>query len=310
MDPADEALCARARSSIEAARAELALSPSGECVREEPCLPIARWIVSHARAPGCRIIGLAGAQGSGKSTLAALLARLLSEVLAQRTVVLSLDDYYLPRAERAQRARDVHPLLRTRGVPGTHDVDALGTALRTLRTLGAGERMEILRFDKAHDDRARETKVVEGPIDVVLFEGWCVGARAQHASALSAPVNALERDEDADARFRTYVNEQLAQRYEPLWRELDGLVFLAVPDVASVFGLRAEQERKLRATTRGASAAVMDDTQLARFVQHFERLTAHMLHEAPAYADVLVRLDRDRQVTSLTLRDPASGASP
>ena len=98
-----------------------------------------------AEIPGRPIVvGLCGAQGSGKSTLAAALCARL-----ERAVTLSLDDLYLMRRDREALARDVHPLLRTRGVPGTHDIP-LGLAV--LDAIGAGEAVARPRFDKARDD--------------------------------------------------------------------------------------------------------------------------------------------------------------
>ncbi|WP_293826963.1 AAA family ATPase [uncultured Brevundimonas sp.] len=79
------------------------------------------------------IIGVSGAQGSGKSTLARDLAERFG------AAVLSLDDVYLTRAERATMARQVHPLFATRGPPGTHDLDLLHRVLDRLRMAGPGD---------------------------------------------------------------------------------------------------------------------------------------------------------------------------
>ena len=68
------------------------------------------------------IIGINGSQGSGKSTLADYLCTMLNERYQLRCVSLSLDDFYLTKLERQQLASQVHPLLETRGVPGTHDI--------------------------------------------------------------------------------------------------------------------------------------------------------------------------------------------
>ena len=55
-----------------------------------------------------RVIGLAGSQGSGKSTLSKCVARLAETLLGHPAIVLSLDDFYLPKAERVALA-DIHP---------------------------------------------------------------------------------------------------------------------------------------------------------------------------------------------------------
>jgi D-glycerate 3-kinase len=240
---------------------------------------------------GCPIIGLSGAQGAGKSTLAWLLSDLLTHGFGKRVVVVSLDDYYLSQSERLTLAERVHPLLRTRGVPGTHAHPELLAALRQLR---AGRACALLRFDKSIDDREPKPRNVSGPCDLILFEGWCVGARAQTEAELLQPINTLEEDEDRDGAFRRFVNMQLEGPYASLWRELDVLVYLAAPDFQTVQTFRAEQEASLKSRSTPGAKGLMDDAALSRFVQHFERITLHMLRGAPSYAEVIVQLDAAR----------------
>ena len=238
------------------------------------------------------MLGLCGAQGSGKSTLADRLeARLAQQGL--RTAILSLDDLYLPPDARMTMAREIHPLFRTRGVPGTHDVP-LGLA--TLDALIAGRPARLPRFDKARDTRCPEAEwpAVERVVDVVLFEGWCVGARPEPDPALDEPVNALERDEDGDGRWRRAVNAALAGAYQALFARIDRLVLLAAPGFDVVRGWRTQQEHDLRARTGQG----MSDAEVARFVLFYERLTRHILREMPARADLVIGLDRDRGVVA------------
>lgn len=241
------------------------------------------------------ILGICGAQGSGKSTLADGLAERLA-ASGLRVAVLSLDDLYLTKEERQDLARDVHPLLATRGVPGTHDV---GLGLAVLDGLGTPGRTLLPRFDKAVDSRAAEGAWVEGPVDVVLFEGWCVGAVPQDAADLDPPVNELERDRDAGGEWRRHVNAALAGDYQRLFGRLDALVLLAAPDFAVVRGWRIQQEEGLRAKLRAAGKptdGTMTDDQVSRFIQFYERLTRHILAEMPGRADLTLRLDAARLV--------------
>ncbi|MDG3442845.1 kinase [Nitrospirillum amazonense] len=241
------------------------------------------------------ILGICGAQGSGKSTLADGLAERLA-ASGLRVAVLSLDDLYLTKEERQDLARDVHPLLATRGVPGTHDV---GLGLAVLDGLGTPGRTLLPRFDKAVDSRTAEGAWVEGPVDVVLFEGWCVGAVPQDAADLGPPVNELERDRDAGGEWRQHVNAALAGDYQRLFGRLDALVLLAAPDFAVVRGWRIQQEEGLRAKLRAAGKptdGTMTDDQVSRFIQFYERLTRHILAEMPGRADLTLRLDAARQV--------------
>ena len=250
---------------------------------------VARRARQASRTP--LVVGIAGAQGSGKSTLAELLSLLLSASFGVRAAVLSLDDFYATRSEREQLARDVHPLLRTRGVPGTHDVALAERTIDAFAGARPGQVVRSPRFDKAHDDRAPETRwpSAAGAFDVLLFEGWCLGATPQTDAALSLPINALEREHDADARFRRYVNAQLAGPYRALFARIDVSMFLAVPDLQSALAWRREQERKLQADA-GAAQGVMDAAQLERFAQHFERISRHMLATAPHAADCVLQL--------------------
>ncbi|HEV2531584.1 kinase [Phenylobacterium sp.] len=254
------------------------------------CAPLAELAAQAHTAKGATaIVALCGAQGSGKSTVAAATARML-EARGLATAVLSLDDLYLPHAARERLAREVHPLLITRGPPGTHDVE-LG--LQTLNALARERRIALPRFDKAADNPAPPLArpAFQGPADVILFEGWCVGARAQPREALRAPVNALEAREDADGRWRRFVNTALATAYPSLFDRHDVLALLAAPSFEVVAGWRAEQEAKLRARTGGG----MDEAQIARFVAHYERLTRWILDEMPARADRVFALDAERK---------------
>lgn len=237
------------------------------------------------------VFAIAGLQGSGKSTLAAqVAARARSEGL--RVAVLSLDDLYLTRAQRQRLALDVHPLLVTRGPPGTHDV-ALGC--QVLDALREGEDVVLPRFDKLADDRTHQdawTHVV-GRVDLVLFEGWCLKAAPEDEKALAIPLNALERDEDADGRWRRYCNDALRRDYPALWSRIDALWFLQPPGFDIVRTWRWQQEQTLLA--RDPQRTGMDRAQLDRFIQHYERTSRRLLATLPAMAERVVALDAQRR---------------
>jgi D-glycerate 3-kinase len=251
------------------------------------------WLGESARRP--LVLGLCGPQGSGKSTLSlALCERLRAKGLA--SVSLSLDDLYLAPEGRANLARTIHPLLAIRGVPGTHDV-ALGE--QVLDDLIGGRPTLLPRFDKADDrPRGREHwEPVPAPVDVVIFEGWCVGARAQAASDLIAPINDLERERDTAGVWREHVNRTLAGPYARLFAKIHRLVLLAAPGFEVVCRWRTEQEHALARDLNAAGrteAHCLSDEQVAAFIQHFERLTRHTLLEMPARADLTLFIDEQR----------------
>jgi D-glycerate 3-kinase len=263
---------------------------------ESVLLPLGEKLATRVRqSDSLVVIGLCGAQGSGKSTASAVLAELLSRADLPATA-LSIDDFYLPHGERAQLARTVHPLLATRGVPGTHDVELAQAVIDSLADAGP---TPVPVFDKATDDRRPRSqwRSVEGPLRAVILEGWCVGAQPQDAAALQAPVNALERDEDSQGRWRGHVNEALKGRYAALFARLSPLVLLAAPSFEVVLAWRTQQEHKLRerlAREGGDASRVMSDAQIARFISHYERITRSILAQMPARADHLIALDSER----------------
>ncbi len=260
------------------------------------CVPLAAMIAARAGVKPGLVVGICGPQASGKSTLSAVTRRLLQD-RGLRVALFSLDDLYLTHAARQVLGRQVHPLLATRGVPGTHDV-SLGLALiEALRRPGEAN---LPVFDKALDDRRPPAHWprFEGPADVVLFEGWCVGARPQDATALAQPINDLERSRDPDGTWRRFVNQALAGPYQHLFGRIDLQVLLRAPGFAVVLDWRREQERKLRvrlAREGGDASRTMSDEQIADFIAHYERLTRWILDEMPRRADVVIELDDGRR---------------
>jgi D-glycerate 3-kinase len=267
-------------------------------------IPLAQWLQRQASARRGRayVLGINAAQGAGKSTLAAFLADYLRAQSGSNVATLSIDDIYLPSAERQKLARQVHPLLATRGVPGTHDLQLGERTIRRLQALGEGQVMAIPRFDKLRDDRMPESQwpTVTGPVAVILFEGWCVGSQAVADGELTEPVNELERTRDASGAWRQFVNHELGSRYQALFGLLDALVFMAVPDFDCVRKWRTDQEHKLIAA--GNTGHGMNDAQVAEFVQYFERITLQDMAVLPQRADVVLRIGPDHQLVSADYR--------
>ena len=241
---------------------------------------------------GMRVLGIGGLQGSGKSTLAAQVVA-AAQAAGLSAASVSLDDFYLTAAQRQALARDVHPLLATRGPPGTHDV---GLALATIDALRAGGTPPLPRFDKLGDERmpASRWPCPARPLDLLVFEGWCLGVPEEDAHALHDPLNALERDEDRDGHWRRWCNRALAVEYPALWSRIDLLWFLQPPDFEAVYAWRWQQEQALQAAEPGRAG--MDRARLRRFVQHYERVSRQALRTLPALAGRTLRLDGMRRV--------------
>lgn len=280
---------------------ELGLTEPESCGLIGAVMPLADWISEQRGGSESYFLGVSGAQGTGKSTLVNLLGRALSRIHGLRTVTLSLDDFYMTQAERDHLAQTSHPLFATRGVPGTHDIGMLMECISRLRL---AETVSTPCFDKSVDDRLPIEKWQhhEGAYAVILLEGWCLGASAQESSQLEEPVNSLEREEDADCNWRRAINNKLAAGgYPELFSEFDAWLYMQVPDFDSVRKWRMRQEKDLIARV-GEADAVMDTSGLRRFIMFYERITRHMLQNAPSSADIVFSLNPDHSVNTISLK--------
>ncbi len=246
-------------------------------------------VLADALAHGSRVYAIAGLQGSGKSTLAAQVAALAS-AQGLSVAAMSIDDFYLTREERQRLASDVHPLLATRGPPGTHD---LALAQDILHALRRGETRALPRFDKIADDRAARSQWPIAAADLILFEGWFLKTPPQSAAELMTPINALERDEDTNGIWRRYCNDALNRDYPALWAQIDRLLWLHGPGFETVPEWRWQQEQTLQRSDPARPA--MDRPQVERFVQHFERVSRQAWTTLPDIADWTVALDAERR---------------
>ena len=153
--------------------------------------------------------------------------------------------------------------------------------------------MALPRFDKIADDRLpRAQWPVADHADLVILEGWFLDVPPQSPAELAAPINALERDEDPDGRWRRWSNDALARDYPPLWSRLDRLLFLQGPGFDIVPQWRWQQEQTLQAQHPDRRA--MSKAQVERFVQFFERVSRQAMRTLPAIADRTIRLDAQR----------------
>jgi D-glycerate 3-kinase len=264
--------------------------------------PIAKSLITHqSNAQKPLLVGINGCQGSGKTTLADYFS-ILFKAHGLKCVAISIDDFYLTYQQRQDLATDIHPLLATRGVPGTHD---LTLALATINTLkNQSGAVSIPRFNKADDDRFPEEQwtTINEHLDIIILEGWCVGIPAQTPQDLVSPINHLESSSDADGKWRRYVNRQLESNYRELWALIDCLVMLKAPDFDCVYQWRLEQEQKLARSLCRAELAmtnkVMTPEQIKHFIQHYERLTRHSLAHLAKRSQHLLELDSQRQIIS------------
>ena len=259
--------------------------------------PLCEQLLKHQEgATKPFIVGINGSQGSGKSTLTSFIEYYLSSVHGKQVVSLSIDDFYFDQSQRNALAIKVHPLLATRGVPGTHNIPL---ALDTLRNLDSGSRTLLPRFDKATDNPfpTEQWPVIASSPDFIILEGWCVGATPQSQSELKPPINHLEEVEDPLGIWRSFVNTELAGDYQTLFAKIDYRIMLKAPSFDCVYQWRLEQEHKLAKKAAKNSTGVMSDEEVANFVQHYQRITEHALRQLPKKSDTVFYLDESRTTT-------------
>ncbi|HEX7025725.1 MAG TPA: hypothetical protein VF268_00645 [Gammaproteobacteria bacterium] len=293
--------------SLQQAIARLKLPPGLAATLARLYYPLAVYLLERlAEIPSPLVLGINGAQGTGKSTAARILKVLLERGFGRHVCAISIDDLYLTREARGELAINVHPLLATRGVPGTHNVNLGLRVLESLQKAGPHSETVIPRFDKAHDQPfpCADQEIFVGHPDFILFEGWCVGAVPEPLSALTRPVNELERREDGDGEWRRYVNKCLAD-YQPLFQKIDILAMLKAPSFDKVYEWRALQEKELQSQlskTELRNSRLMSGEKLKRFLMHYERLTRWMLTEMPDRADFTFELDDKHSVEKITVK--------
>ena len=267
-------------------------------------IPISFWISKKIKKNKTLIIGLAGGQGSGKTTISLILTLILKKYFKLNVFKASIDDFYKTRKDRKLLSKNKHPLLMTRGVPGTHDIDLMLSFFKKIKDKDF-KSLRIPIFDKAIDDRSPKSlwhKIKTKP-DVVIFEGWCVGAKAQKNSQLTKPINSLEKVYDQDAKWRTHVNNQLKTKYKTLFNQLDGLLYLKAKNFNLLREWRLKQERKLRLQTKNKkNLKIMSSGDIINFMQTYQRITQQMFKDKLKSSSIIMNLNSKHQIQKIKFR--------
>jgi len=267
-------------------------------------IPVSQWISKKVDKKKPLLIGLAGGQGSGKTTISSILSIILKKYFKLNVFIISIDDFYKTRKERKVLSKKKHSLLMTRGVPGTHDIDLMLKFFKKIKSKKFRS-LEVPKFNKAMDDRYKKRlwyKLKFKP-DVVIFEGWCVGAKPQTAKQLKKPINSLEKVYDQGLKWRTHVNNQLKTKYKTLFNQLDGLLYLKAKNFNLLRNWRLKQERKLWIQTKDKkNLKIMTNGDVINFMQTYQRITQQMFKDSIKSSSIIMNLNNNHQIQSIKFK--------
>ena len=268
-------------------------------------IPLCFWIDSKADKKKPYFVGLAGGQGTGKTTTSSLIKIILNKYFKLNVFRISIDDFYKTRKERISLSKRVHPMLLTRGVPGTHDINMMLNFFKKSKSKKF-KRLKLPTFNKAIDDRfsKKHWYDLKKKPDVIIFEGWCVGAKSENNNTLKKTINSMEITKDRKQIWRKYVNDQLKSKYKKLYSQLNCLIYLKAKDFSLLQKWRLKQERKLWIKSKKSSnTKIMSKQDVLSFMQTYQRVTQNMFRYMPKYASIIINLNSNHQIKSAVYKN-------
>jgi D-glycerate 3-kinase len=261
-------------------------------------IPICFWIAKKAKNKTPYFVGLAGGQGTGKTTISSILKIILTKYFKLKVFKISIDDFYKTRKDRIELSKKVHPMLLIRGVPGTHDINIILNFIKKIKSKRF-KNLKVPNFNKAVDDRLNKKfwyNIKERP-DIIILEGWCVGAKPQKNSSLIRPINSMEKTNDPKVIWRKFVNQQLKSKYKNLYSKLNCLIYLKAINFDLLQKWRLKQEYKLKLKSKKMSnLKIMNKGDIINFMQTYQRITEDMFRMMPKYASIIMHLNSNHQI--------------
>ena len=266
-------------------------------------IPISFWINNKCKKKGrTLILGLSGSQGSGKTMVTGILQIILKKFFKKNIYIISIDDFYKTLRDRNRMSQQKHSLFKTRGVPGTHDINLIKNFFISAKRKKF-KKIKLTKFNKSIDDRSKKNywhNINKRP-EIIILEGWCVGAKPQIISSLRKPVNILERHEDKDLIWRKYANEKLKKEYKEVFAMIDYFIFMKVPNFKIVFKWRLLQENKLRKKLH-YKKKIMTYSAIKRFIMFYQRITLQMMKDLSKSASIVLLLKKNHEIKRVLFR--------
>ena len=266
-------------------------------------IPMSFWIESKYKKKGKTLfLGFSGGQGSGKTTVTGILKIILKNFFKREIYVSSIDDFYKTLKDRKKMSYTIHSLFKTRGVPGTHDINLIKKFFVLIKRKKF-KKFKLPKFDKSIDDRIKKKywfNLKKRP-EIVILEGWCVGAKPQPHILIKKPVNDLEKIEDRNLIWRKFVNKKLKNEYKKIFAKIDHFIFMKIPNFKMVFKWRLLQENKLRKKL-DAKKKIMSYNAVRRFIMFYERITLQMTKDLSKSASVVMLLKNNHEIKKILFR--------
>tara|TARA_Y100000590_G_scaffold422475_1_gene527250 strand:- start:240 stop:1163 length:924 start_codon:yes stop_codon:yes gene_type:complete len=266
-------------------------------------IPISFWIEKKYIKKGETLfLGFSGGQGSGKTTVTGILKIILKKFFKRRIHVSSIDDFYKTLHDREKMSHKIHSLFKTRGVPGTHDINLAKQFFINIRKKKF-KKIKLPKFNKAIDNRLKIKywPTINKKPEIVILEGWCVGAQPQSKYSIQKPINNLERLEDKDLKWRKYVNNKLKKEYKNFFAMIDYFIFMKVPNFDMVFKWRLLQENKLKKKSQ-PNDKIMSYNEIKRFIMFYQRITLQMIKDLSKSASVVMFLKKNHEIKKVLFR--------
>ena len=239
---------------------------------------------------------ISGSQGCGKTTLLKLIKNNFKNFYNIDPLCISLDDYYLTKKQRNDLSKRIHPLLQTRGVPGTHATEKI---TKTLQLFDKKKYpIRIPKFDKLNDDRLPFSQIITSKKNMIFLEGWCCGCPPLSDSFLQKNLNTIEKA-DSEYIWRKYYNKKLKKEYKLIFNHFEYLIYFKIPSFDCVLKWRIKQEKRLKFNKK-KNINCMNKIEIKDFISYYEKITKWMMKNTLSKSDLTIKINKNQKIQSIS----------
>ncbi len=239
---------------------------------------------------------ISGSQGVGKTTYLKLIEIVGLKFFKKKVLNLSIDDFYLDKNERINLAAKIHPLLKTRGVPGTHDIKKLKSIIQQFQN--SQYPISTPLFNKL-TDRKKKILKKHNKCDLLILEGWCAGCPRIPLNYLYKDINSIEKKYDKHKKWRKYYNNKLKTTYADVFNLFDYKIFFKSSSFSNVLSWRIKQEKNQIKISKNKKNQGMSESEIKVFIKHYEKITKYMLKSMPLKANLIIGIDQSHKIINI-----------